>query len=71
VIIADPAGAPAFTLDFCHAAPGANHGAGFSPVPLSRMLCAVEAPFLTGTSYEHQALILIRASDAPDPPPPK
>ena len=71
VTIAGAAGPPAFTLDICHPVPGANHGLGFSVVPLSNALCSIKRPLPSGAEQEPQAPLVIRASEAPDPPPPK
>ena len=71
VTIAGTAGTPAFTLDICHPVPGANHGLGFSAVPLSNAPRSIERPLPSGAAQEPQVPLVIRASEAPDPPPPK
>jgi hypothetical protein len=64
-------GPPAFSLDICHAAPGMNHGLGFSPVPLNNAPRSIDKPPASGATRELEAPRVIRASEAPDPPPPK
>jgi hypothetical protein len=71
VTIAAIEGPPAFSLDICHPVPGANHGLGFSAVPLNNTLRSPERPLPTGIAYEAKAPLIIRSSETPDPPPPK
>jgi hypothetical protein len=70
-IIAGAQGPPAFTLNICHPIPGINHGVAFSPFPLGNMLCSINRPLPSGAAPELRDLLVIRASEAPDPPPPK
>jgi hypothetical protein len=71
VIVTGAQGPPAFTLDICHSLPGINHGLAFSPFPLGNMRCSIDGPLPSGTVPELRAPLVIRASEAPDPPPPK
>jgi hypothetical protein len=71
VIIADTGGPPAFTLDICHPAPGVNHCAGLSALPLSSTLRSIQRPPAGGVVHEREAALMIRPGKAPDPPPPK
>jgi hypothetical protein len=71
VIITRTEGAPAFTLNICHPLPGLNHGSGFSAVPLVDGPPALDKPSPRGAADDSQTPPVIRASEAPDPPPPK
>jgi hypothetical protein len=71
MIITGTQGPPAFTLNICHPLPGINHGVAFSPFPLGNMLCSIDRPLPSGVAPELHELLVIRASEAPDPPPPK
>jgi hypothetical protein len=71
VTITGAEGAPAFTLDICHPLPGINHGVAFSAFPLGHILCSIDRPLPSGAAPELRAPLVIRASEAPDPPPPK
>lgn len=62
---------PAFTLDICHSPSGLNHGWECSAVPLKNSLSSFEQPFTSGAVDEPIPQLVIRESDAPDPPPPK
>lgn len=70
VTITKAEGPPAVTLNICHPLPGLNHGSGFSPAPLVTGP-SVEAPVPCGAADEPRTPPAIRASAAPDPPPPK
>jgi hypothetical protein len=71
VIITRTHGAPALTLNICHPLPGLNQGSGFSAVPLVDGQPSVEQPFCCGTAEDARTPAVIRASETPDPPPPK
>jgi hypothetical protein len=71
VIMTGARGSPAFTLDICHSLPSINHGLAFSPFPLGNTLCSIDRPLLSDTAPELHKLLVIRVSEAPDPPPPK
>ncbi len=71
VTITDTAGPPAFTLDICHPVPGVNHGLAVFAFPLGNTLRSIERPRFSGVAHESRTLLIIRASEAPDPPPPK
>jgi hypothetical protein len=64
-------GSPAFTLDICHPVPGINHGAAFSAFSLGNTLCLFDRHVPRGVAPELHEPLVIRASEAPDPPPPK
>ncbi len=71
VTSADTHGPPAFTLNICHPIPGINHGAAFSAFPLGTMLCSFNQSLPSGAAPELWSPLVIRASEAPDPHPPK
>jgi hypothetical protein len=71
MIITGAQGPSAFTLNICNPLPGINHGVTFSPFPLGNMLCSIDRPLPSGAAPELRELLVIRASEAPDPPPPK
>jgi hypothetical protein len=71
VIVTGAQGPPAFTLDICHSVPGINHGLAFSPFPLGNMQCSIARPLPSGAVPELWVPLVIRAGEAPDPPPPK
>lgn len=71
VIMMRTTGAPAFTLDICHPLPGAGHGPGFFTVSFADPVPPFEKLIPRGIADEPQAPPVIRASESPDPPPPR
>jgi hypothetical protein len=71
VVLTATEGTPAFTVDICHPLPSLTYTSGFSAVPLNDVQPSLERPLPSGMVCEAHTSPVIRASEAPDPPPPR
>lgn len=71
VIVTRTDGGPVLTVNICHPPPGLDRSSGFSPVPLMEEPPSPGRLLPCGIVYEAETVRMIRAGEAPDPPPPK